>query len=91
MGYSHLIAEEDPSPVLKSHKLWEEWRVVGSVKAFDAWVLDWAALKDLIKNPLEGLMDGDDLRDKLLATMWRILYMKESEKLWILERQNMDT
>ncbi|KAF5327333.1 hypothetical protein D9619_003978 [Psilocybe cf. subviscida] len=90
-GYTHLVVEEDPNYVLESQRLGDRWRVVEVLKAFDAWVLDWAALKSLLKDPLGSLKDGDGLRDVLLATMRRVPYVKESEKLWILERRDADT
>jgi alpha-1,6-mannosyltransferase len=86
-SYTHLVVE-DPSYLLQSPKLGNEWRVAEVVKAFDAWVLDWAALKGLLKSPLKGVEDGDGLRDLLLATIRRVLYVKESDKLWILERRS---
>lgn len=86
-GYTHLVVEEDPSYLLESHKLGNEWHVAAVVEAFDAWVLDWAALKGLLKDPLKGVKEGDGLREVLLTVIRRVLYVKESEKLWILERR----
>ncbi|KDR68602.1 hypothetical protein GALMADRAFT_146254 [Galerina marginata CBS 339.88] len=68
--FTHLISETPPST--DSH-LVKHWRTVKTIKAFDRFVVNWELLKGRNKADL----------------LWRfgdVLRFEESDKLWILER-----
>ncbi|PPQ98171.1 hypothetical protein CVT26_003217 [Gymnopilus dilepis] len=73
-AFTHLISESPPSQLDGNI-----WKSVKTIKGFDRWSIDWELL-------LRGSKGGEKLDLMKRLNLRQILRLVESEKLWILER-----
>jgi len=68
--FSFLISEVPPTDLGKSVS---RWQTLETIHSFDRWAIDWDVLRGSGK-------------DELLKSVGRVLELKKSEKLWILDK-----